>query len=199
MRKFSFIFERIFAFSIYYYKMSYIQDLVKKQLQYWFPSQEIIENYRPEWLIGLEIDLYLPELNLAIEVNGLQHYIKIDKFFKCNADFEKQVVRDFAKERMIKNELINFVKIRQGSNLLTGLQKQMNAILKMDLKINHNIEIDYNNHWLANKHKFLEGNINPSFVKITFLSEEKRRYKELFKNKQYKEAFDYIMAKAYFK
>jgi hypothetical protein len=179
--------------------MSYIQSLVKKQIQEWFPGKEIIENYRPNWLIGLEIDLYLPEYNLAIEVNGLQHYIKIDKFFKSNYLFEMQVIRDYVKERIIKNEKIAFIKIRQGYNLLNGLKKQLDKTLNKEFEININLKQECENHWLKNKSSFLEGKSNPSFVKITFLKKEKKYYEQLFLEKKYSEAFAYIKTHAHFK
>ncbi|RUO17992.1 hypothetical protein CWE06_12275, partial [Aliidiomarina haloalkalitolerans] len=39
-----------------------------------YPTQKIIRNIRPAWLDGLELDIYLPEINLAIEYQGQQHY-----------------------------------------------------------------------------------------------------------------------------
>ena len=39
-------------------------------------------------------DFYLPELNVAIEVNGTQHYEFIPKFFKNKSDFLKAQERD---------------------------------------------------------------------------------------------------------
>lgn len=38
----------------------------------------LIRNDRPEWLEGLELDIHLPILRLAIEYNGQQHYHPID-------------------------------------------------------------------------------------------------------------------------
>lgn len=35
---------------------------------------QVLYNYRPLWLNGLEIDIYYPTRKLAIEYNGSQHY-----------------------------------------------------------------------------------------------------------------------------
>ena len=35
-----------------------------------FYSGEVIRSYRPEWMGGKELDIYIPEFNVAIEVNG---------------------------------------------------------------------------------------------------------------------------------
>jgi hypothetical protein len=42
-----------------------------------FSGREIIENYRPKWLIGTEIDFWLPELELGFEFDGDQHHIPV--------------------------------------------------------------------------------------------------------------------------
>lgn len=54
--------------------MSRLQDIVVSAVQFWFPNQQILINHRPPWLFGMELDIYLPELNIAIEVQGRQHY-----------------------------------------------------------------------------------------------------------------------------
>lgn len=39
-----------------------------------YPNQKIIRHHRPDWLEGLEIDIYLPELKLGFEYQGQQHF-----------------------------------------------------------------------------------------------------------------------------
>jgi hypothetical protein len=34
----------------------------------------VVRHYRPEWLDGLELDIYVPSLNLALEYQGQQHF-----------------------------------------------------------------------------------------------------------------------------
>ncbi len=38
------------------------------------PCHAVIRHHRPEWLEGLELDLYIPDLNLGIEYQGQQHF-----------------------------------------------------------------------------------------------------------------------------
>lgn len=42
-----------------------------------FPAQLVIRHHRPAWLLGLELDIYLPALNLAFEYQGQQHFHSI--------------------------------------------------------------------------------------------------------------------------
>lgn len=39
-----------------------------------FPDLEISRHHRPDWLEGLELDIYIPSLKLGIEYQGQQHY-----------------------------------------------------------------------------------------------------------------------------
>ncbi len=39
-----------------------------------FPDYEVLRHYRPDWLDGLELDIFVPALRLAIEYQGQQHF-----------------------------------------------------------------------------------------------------------------------------
>jgi hypothetical protein len=38
------------------------------------PGEEILRHHRPDWLNGLELDLYIPRLRLGVEYQGQQHF-----------------------------------------------------------------------------------------------------------------------------
>ena len=38
----------------------------------------MLRNYRPDWLEGLELDVYLPDMALAFEYQGIQHFVPIE-------------------------------------------------------------------------------------------------------------------------
>ena len=65
----------------------------------------VYENSRPDWLITdggqrLELDFYFPELNIAIEVQGKQHYVFSSFFHKNEDDFRAQLWRDRIKKQL---------------------------------------------------------------------------------------------------
>jgi hypothetical protein len=39
-----------------------------------FPEHEVLRHYRPDFLNGLELDVFIKELNVGIEYQGIQHY-----------------------------------------------------------------------------------------------------------------------------
>lgn len=38
------------------------------------PGREVVRHYRSEWLEGLELDIWVPELRLGVEYQGQQHF-----------------------------------------------------------------------------------------------------------------------------
>ncbi len=62
--------------------------------------------YRPDWLnyngYNLELDLFNPELGLACEYHGIQHYIYPSRFIKKKANFIAQLRRDLYKLSVCK-------------------------------------------------------------------------------------------------
>jgi hypothetical protein len=42
------------------------------------PSHEVVTHHRPTWLQGLELDIYVPDLLLAIEYQGQQHFHAVE-------------------------------------------------------------------------------------------------------------------------
>lgn len=107
--------------------MSVFQNFIYSQLKKWFPDIEIKVNYRPYWMIGLELDFYIPSLSLAIEVNGAQHYSKINKFHKYTGDFHNQVVRDYIKEVLLIDQDIKYIVLKQNKQALRELRDNLNS------------------------------------------------------------------------
>lgn len=56
------------------------QTLLYHKLKNIFPKEEIVFEYSPEWLGQQHFDVYFPKYNIAIEYDGQQHFIPIEKF-----------------------------------------------------------------------------------------------------------------------
>lgn len=62
-----------------------------------------IYQYRSKWLDRLVIDVYIPELMLAIEYQGLQHYQR-NKYYQENVDkFTEYIERDSKKKQLCES------------------------------------------------------------------------------------------------
>ena len=92
-------------------KYSKCEKICRNVLHDMYPKH-IFSKERPNWLKNpnskycLEIDLYCDELKLAIEYQGIQHYVYTPYFHSCENDFKKQLKRDdIKKELCIKNNV----------------------------------------------------------------------------------------------
>lgn len=64
---------------------SKLQDLASRLAHKYFEAQGVYDNHRPDWMISksgkrLELDVYISDLECAIEIQGEQHY-RFVKFF----------------------------------------------------------------------------------------------------------------------
>lgn len=60
----------------------------------------------------LELDMYNAELSLALEYNGIQHYVEHEKHFHKGGGFEEQLVRDIAKYEFCESNGINLIVVK---------------------------------------------------------------------------------------
>jgi hypothetical protein len=87
--------------------MSYSEKLCEKSLRLIFEKEvKIYKNYRPDWLKNiktgknLELDFYLPQFQVAIEIQGPHHYDNFD-----------QVEKDKIKESILNLNGIKIIKL----------------------------------------------------------------------------------------
>lgn len=86
--------------------MSYGQDLLKRYLTLMLDEMPR-ENYRPDWLFGMELDLYFESLNLGVEFQGDQHYIPVFGQPDCWA----QQRRDRSKKQICEERGVRFMRV----------------------------------------------------------------------------------------
>ena len=90
-----------------------------------FPAREIRREASPEWLGQQRIDVYLPEIALAIEHQGEQHYSPIKAFGGEHA-FRRTQERDERKRRLCHENGVTVIDIRYDDSLsIPNLQHRL--------------------------------------------------------------------------
>ena len=64
-----------------------------------------IREKRFKWLGSKSLDFYLPDYNIAIECQGIQHFKKMD-FFDKNDSFDERLKRDIIKKTLCESNNI---------------------------------------------------------------------------------------------
>jgi hypothetical protein len=75
-----------------------------------FPRAEINRHHRPDWLAGLELDLFLPKLRLAFEYQGQQHFHPV-KAWGGKEGLDKLRIRDAKKRDVCIRESVSLIAI----------------------------------------------------------------------------------------
>ncbi len=92
-----------------------------------------LANWKPR---GLELDIYIPKLELAFEYMGKQHYEWV-KFFHTKEKFEAQKYRDRCKKKLCKLKGIKLIKIKYDEKLSEQLVLSKLKYLSLPI-VNHN-------------------------------------------------------------
>jgi len=87
------------------------ESLMKRVLDHLITDHEFIDNYRPAWLEGLELDRHYPDLRLAFEYQGFQHLYFIPEYHRRLADLKRRKSADKKKRRLCKKRRILLVRI----------------------------------------------------------------------------------------
>jgi hypothetical protein len=114
-------------------------DILKKI----FPNYEVKRWYRDEWLrndktgFQLELDFFIPELNIAIEYQGAQHFRPV-RFGGVSEDisnnaFKIQQQRDLAKKKALIIQNIKLIEITYKDQLTEENIKQI--LIKNGVKL----------------------------------------------------------------
>ena len=114
---------------------SKLEKYLSHELYTRFGQYSIRQNYRPDWLEGLELDFYIDEIKLAAEVQGQQHYVFTPHFHKSIDDFNSQKERDERKKYICKLHGIKLVEIftEKDADLFISLVREKQNTNKIEL------------------------------------------------------------------
>ncbi|OGU40122.1 MAG: hypothetical protein A2X61_06980 [Ignavibacteria bacterium GWB2_35_12] len=84
------------------------ETLLYNQIKNLFPSCTVIRHYRPQYLNGLELDIYIDEYQTGIEYQGIQHFQPI-KHWGGEEGFRKTQERDDKKKILCVKEGIRLI------------------------------------------------------------------------------------------
>lgn len=87
-------------------KQSKIERKIKQILKQ--EGIEFIAQYKTEWLNRMSIDIFIPSLNLGIEVQGLQHYKPVEYWGGEDA-FQKLIARDKLKKKLCEENNVKLI------------------------------------------------------------------------------------------
>jgi hypothetical protein len=95
--------------------------VVGKILKHMFPYHKVEE----EQPIGkLWIDWIIPQLNIAVEVHGIQHSQQSDFYHKTKHDFVKGQENDWSKSEMLESQSISLIVVYHDEKISINLIKQ---------------------------------------------------------------------------
>ncbi len=96
--------------------------MVGEKLRMILNGVAILENKRPDWLVSsqgerLELDFYIPELDIAIEVQGKQHYTFVPHFHLSRNGFSEQLRRDREKRYLCDRKGITLLEVASDTEI----------------------------------------------------------------------------------
>ncbi len=100
----------------------YNESLLYNLIQNAFPNYEVITQYSPDWLGRQRIDIFIKELNIAIEYNGKQHYEPVT-YFGGREGFLKTVERDKMKKKKCKRNRYELIEVKYDEDLQKTVEK----------------------------------------------------------------------------
>ena len=96
---------------------AWISETLRYQIiQKVFFDKEIQRHHRPGWLEGLELDIFVPEIDLGIEYQGEQHF-KAVKFFGGKPAFRALQHRDARKVQLCKQFGVRLIHVNYDEPL----------------------------------------------------------------------------------
>jgi len=95
-----------------------------RNLQEIFPEHEVIHHGKPDWLGRMHLDVYIPEIKIAFEYQGKQHFTAVN-YFGGEESLEKTQARDKEKARLCSENDLKLFYINEGEDFSVNTLKKM--------------------------------------------------------------------------
>lgn len=99
-----------------------------------YSELEVLHHASPKWLGRQHLDIYIPEFNIGIEYQGIQHYNPVD-FFGGQEGYEKTVQRDNIKKIKCKENNCHLIYVEEGYSFEDVKDEIDNAILERKIEL----------------------------------------------------------------
>lgn len=96
---------------------------------------EVIHHGKPKWLGRQHFDIWIPEIDVAIEYQGVQHDKPIDFFGGLKA-FEENKKRDVIKKQKAQENNVTLIEVRKDYDIENILDSLRSIISKKQIKQN---------------------------------------------------------------
>jgi len=96
------------------------ETILLKIVQMLFEGIPVIHHYRGTELQGLEIDIWVPKLKIAIEYQGEQHY-QVIKHWGGEEGLKQRIANDKKKKRLCKQMGYQLIEFRYDENITEEL------------------------------------------------------------------------------
>lgn len=100
----------------------YNETLLFKLINDTFPEATLISQFSPPWLGRQRFDIFVKEINLAIEYNGKQHYEPID-YYGGIQGFNNTKKRDEEKRRKCQLNNCNLIEVKYNEDFQICIEK----------------------------------------------------------------------------
>jgi hypothetical protein len=100
----------------------YQESLLYKAISENFPDLTILSQYSPRWLGRQRFDIYIKELHIAVEYNGLQHYEPVN-YFGGEDGFVETVKRDEEKRKKCAKNNCLLIEVKYNENFYEVIDK----------------------------------------------------------------------------
>lgn len=104
------------------------EQLLLDRIKAKFEKEVVLGQGSPMWLKGQRFDIWLPEHDLAIEYNGIQHYQPVN-FFGGEEGFKAVQKRDQEKRRKCKENNVKLLEVKENYNF-SNIEKWITEFLK---------------------------------------------------------------------